>query len=61
MPEADAVYCAECMVHTNLWGIDSHGVLRAPIYIERVVNKAMNPAPDITISAVFRAGSARRR
>jgi len=49
MPKADAAYCAECMVLTNLWGIDSHGVLRAPIYVQRVQNKAINPTPDIAV------------
>ena len=49
MPEDDAAYCAECMVLTNLWGIDSHGVLRAPIYVQRVQNKAINPTPIIAV------------
>ena len=47
MSREDAAYCAQALVQTNLWGIDSHGVLRAPIYIERLRSKAMNPAPDI--------------
>ncbi len=47
MNREDAAYCAQALVQTNLWGIDSHGVLRAPIYLERLVSKAMNPAPDI--------------
>jgi LDH2 family malate/lactate/ureidoglycolate dehydrogenase len=47
MSQADAAYCAQSLVQTNLWGIDSHGVLRAPIYIERLCSKAMNPTPDI--------------
>ncbi len=47
MPEEDAAYSAECMVLTNLWGIDSHGVLRLPIYVQRVRSKAINPTPNI--------------
>jgi L-2-hydroxycarboxylate dehydrogenase (NAD+) len=47
MSREDAAYCALCLVQTNLWGIDSHGVLRAPIYIERLRSKAMNPAPNV--------------
>ncbi|MCP4362661.1 MAG: Ldh family oxidoreductase [Chloroflexi bacterium] len=47
MNQKDAAYCAQSLVQTNLWGIDSHGVLRASIYIERLVSKAMNPTPDI--------------
>lgn len=49
MPEADAAYSAECMVLTNLWGIDSHGVLRLPIYLQRVRSKAINPTPNIAV------------
>lgn len=47
MNQADAAYCAQSLIQTNLWGIDSHGVLRAPIYLERLISKAMNPTPDI--------------
>ena len=47
MNQEDAAYCAQALVQTNLWGIDSHGVLRAPIYVERLCSQAMNPAPDI--------------
>jgi len=40
-------FCAESLVQTNLWGVDSHGVLRAPIYLERLYSGALNPAPNI--------------
>jgi LDH2 family malate/lactate/ureidoglycolate dehydrogenase len=44
--EADnAKYCAECVVLTNLWGIDSHGALRVPIYAERLANKVIAANP----------------
>ena len=49
MGERDATTCADCLVQTNLWGIDSHGVLRVPIYIKRLLTKAMNPTPDIQV------------
>lgn len=45
----DARICSAYMVQTNLWGIDSHGVLRAPIYIQRIRNKVINPEPDIRV------------
>jgi len=48
MSQEDATTCADCMVQTNLWGIDSHGVLRLPIYIKRLLSGAMNPTPKIT-------------
>jgi LDH2 family malate/lactate/ureidoglycolate dehydrogenase len=47
MPEGDAAYCAQSLVDTNLWGIDSHGVLRVPLYVQRVRNGAINPTPNI--------------
>lgn len=48
MAEKDATTCADCLIQTNLWGIDSHGVLRVPIYIKRLLSGAMNKAPEIT-------------
>lgn len=45
LPEDAASYTATCMVQTNLWGIDSHGVLRAPIYTTRIKNGVINPNP----------------
>ncbi|WP_420628480.1 Ldh family oxidoreductase [Candidatus Leptofilum sp.] len=47
MPLADANFCAKALVQTNLWGIDSHGVLRAPIYLQRLHSRAMNPTPAV--------------
>ena len=40
--EAGAQDMAECLVQTNLWGIDSHGVLRTPEYLKRFQSGAMN-------------------
>jgi LDH2 family malate/lactate/ureidoglycolate dehydrogenase len=55
MNQEDAAYCAEALVQTNLWGIDSHGVLRAPLYLERLRNGAVNPNP--TVRATGGAGA----
>ncbi len=38
---------AECLVQTNLWGIDSHGVLRTPEYLKRFQSGAMNGQPEV--------------
>jgi len=43
----DASAIAECLVQTNLWGIDSHGVIRIPEYLERFRSGAMNARPDV--------------
>lgn len=51
MPENDAQYAADCMVQTNLWGVDSHGILRAPIYVKRLRNGAVTAAPDVSLVA----------
>ncbi len=47
MTHADAEYAAHSLVLTNLWGIDSHGVLRAAIYLERLSKRIVNPRPNI--------------
>ena len=47
MPEKDAHFYAWALVQTNLWGIDSHGVLRLPVYVRRVASHAVNPTPNI--------------
>lgn len=49
MPEQDAEFCANCLLTTNLWGVDSHGVLRLPIYIQRLRTRAVNPAPQCRV------------
>lgn len=45
--QKDARDMAECLVQTNLWGIDSHGVLRTPEYLKRFQSGAMNDRPQI--------------
>lgn len=47
MNDDAARFCAHALVLNNLWGIDSHGVLRAPVYVERVRKRAVNPTPHI--------------
>ncbi|MBP7691561.1 MAG: Ldh family oxidoreductase [Anaerolineales bacterium] len=42
----DAAFSARCLVDTNLWGIDSHGVLRLPDYVKRLRKRAINPQPQ---------------
>lgn len=31
--ESDAIFLARTLVQTNLWGIDSHGVIRVPNFM----------------------------
>ena len=43
----DARTISQCLVQTNLWGIDSHGVLRVAKYLDRLHTGGMNANPDI--------------
>lgn len=45
--ESDAKDIALCLVQSNLWGIDSHGVLRAAKYLSRLQSGGMNATPNI--------------
>jgi LDH2 family malate/lactate/ureidoglycolate dehydrogenase len=45
--EASAGDIAQCLVQTNLWGIDSHGVLRVKKYVDRIRSGGMNGTPEI--------------
>lgn len=47
MSAKNAQSAADDLVLTNLWGIDSHGILRLPIYVERLLNGAVNASPNI--------------
>lgn len=47
MGDEAAAITSNSLVKTNLWGVDSHGVLRVPVYIKRVQKGAINPEPEI--------------
>ncbi|MBT9165732.1 MAG: putative oxidoreductase YjmC [Chloroflexi bacterium] len=49
IPPTDADLIAESLVQANLWGVDSHGVTRMAIYVERLKRGLVNPRPRITI------------
>jgi ureidoglycolate dehydrogenase (NAD+) len=46
---------AASLIWANLRGVDSHGVLRVPRYVELVKKRTINPSPDITVAR--RAGA----
>ncbi len=53
MTPENADFCAQCLVQTNLWGIDSHGILRLPIYTQRLRRKVIKANPEVaTIKGV---------
>lgn len=49
LPPEDAETEADVLVWANLQGVDSHGVLRIPQYVEAVAEGRMNPRPDIRV------------
>ena len=46
---------AKSLVWANLRGVDSHGVLRIPSYVDRLKKKLINPTPDMRVE--IRAGA----
>lgn len=53
MPESDARFVADTLVQADLWGHQSHGVLRLGWYLDRLRNKVMNPVttPEFVVDA----------
>ncbi len=49
VPRDDADTEAEVLVWANLRGVDSHGVLRIPWYVENLDTGVMNPTPQIRV------------
>jgi L-2-hydroxycarboxylate dehydrogenase (NAD+) len=51
----DARTIAEDLVAANLRGLDSHGVSRIPMYLERIRKKVVNAQPDIKVTKITSA------
>ncbi|MFT5445093.1 MAG: LDH2 family malate/lactate/ureidoglycolate dehydrogenase [Gammaproteobacteria bacterium] len=53
VPEVDAHLLADTLVQADLWGHQSHGVLRLGWYLERLQNQVMKPVttPEFVIDA----------
>lgn len=47
MRPQEADWYAETIVQSNLWGIDSHGVIRVPTYFKRILIDAINRKAEI--------------
>jgi L-2-hydroxycarboxylate dehydrogenase (NAD+) len=54
---ADATVIARDLVEANLRGLDSHGVSRIPMYLERIRRKVVNPQPEIKVHHITSAVS----
>ena len=46
LPDEHAALVADTLVRADLWGHSSHGVMRAPWYLDRVRNGVMNPRTE---------------
>lgn len=50
LSERDAGIMADCLVHANLRGTDSHGVMRTMHYVDRLEHGSVNPKPNSTVT-----------
>ncbi len=49
LSRSHAEIVARDLVHANLRGLDSHGVSRLPMYVERLRRGVVNPRPNVAI------------
>jgi len=49
VPQPDAALVASTLVEADLRGVESHGVVRFPIYVERLAAGTVNPRPRISV------------
>jgi LDH2 family malate/lactate/ureidoglycolate dehydrogenase len=49
VPEDEAVEIVDNLVEADLRGVHSHGVVRLPIYADRLAARATNPRPTVTV------------
>lgn len=55
LKEEDAAIIAQDLVAANLRGLDSHGVSRIPMYLERIRRGVVNPQPTISVKRMTSA------
>ncbi len=48
VPERDAATIAACLVRADLRGVDTHGLVRLPGYLDRVRRGLVNPKPELS-------------
>jgi LDH2 family malate/lactate/ureidoglycolate dehydrogenase len=58
VPDADANTVAECLVRADLRGVDTHGIRRLPVYVDRLRRGLINPSPLLEPEPVARAAAA---
>lgn len=50
--DVDADIAARCLVRADLRGVDTHGIVRMPGYLERIDKGLVNPAPELKFERV---------
>src|SRR6266550_5452073 len=45
VPDEDAKEVGDCLLQADLRGVDSHGMIRLPVYAERIRKGIVNPRP----------------
>jgi LDH2 family malate/lactate/ureidoglycolate dehydrogenase len=48
----DASIVADCLIEADLRGVQTHGLSRLPVYVERLKQKMMNPKPKMTLNKI---------
>lgn len=57
VPDADAATAARCLVRADLRGVDTHGIVRLPAYLDRIARGLVDPAPELAFEAVSPAAA----
>jgi LDH2 family malate/lactate/ureidoglycolate dehydrogenase len=53
LPPQDARQVAECLVKAELRGVDSHGMIRLPVYTKRIQAKVVKARPSIRVESRY--------
>ena len=48
----EASIVADCLIEADLRGVQTHGLSRLPVYVERLKHKMMNPNPKMTLNKI---------
>lgn len=49
VPADDAATVAKCLVQADLRGVDTHGLMRLPVYLDRIRRGLVDPAPKLAV------------
>lgn len=52
VPGRDAAVVADCLLRADLRGVDTHGLVRLPTYLDRLRRGLVEPAPDLAVTRV---------